>query len=99
MSLLVTYWCTFFEVNFHGKQWKRNSNREKIEKIKEWKIESLKGDLCEGYPEEFQLYFDYVRNLEFEETPNYEYLRKLFRDLFYRMGYEYDKDYDWINNK
>lgn len=72
---------------------------EKLEKIMESKIESLKGSLFEGYPEEFQLYFDHVHNLEFSENPNYTYLKKLFNDLFYRMGYEYDKEYDWVSNK
>ena len=78
---------------------KAKLKREKYEKIKEMKLEGLKGSLFEGYPEEFQSYFDHVHNLEFTEEPNYEYLKKSFKDLFYRMGYEYDKDYDWINNK
>lgn len=78
---------------------KAKYKKEKYEKIRQCKIDTLKGELCEGYPEEFQLYFDYVMSLDFEDEPNYGYLKKLFRDLFMRMGYEFDKDYDWINNK
>ena len=34
--------------------------------------------LCEGLPEEFIDYIKYCRNLEFEQEPNYNYLRNLF---------------------
>jgi hypothetical protein len=44
-------------------------------------------------------YFNYCRKLKFEEKPDYAYLRKLFKDLFFRMGYEYDYNYDWILRK
>ena len=32
-------------------------------------------------------YLRYVRHLDFFETPDYDYLRKLFTDLYERMGY------------
>lgn len=34
--------------------------------------------LCDGFPEEFSTYLRYVRRLDFFETPDYDYLRKLF---------------------
>merc|ERR1719278_1814344 len=38
--------------------------------------------LCKGCPEEFQKimisYFNHVKNLDFEETPNYSFVRRLF---------------------
>ena len=37
----------------------------------------------------------YCRNLKFEEKPDYNFLRKEFKDLFNRRGYEYDFVYDW----
>lgn len=40
-------------------------------------------------------YLRYVRHLDFFETPDYDYLRKLFLDLYERMGYANDKDFDW----
>ena len=41
------------------------------------------------------VYFDYIRSLRFDEKPKYSYLRKIFRDLFVREGFDYDHVYDW----
>ena len=40
-------------------------------------------------------YLRYVRRLDFFEVPDYDYLRKLFQDLFDRKGYVDDEDFDW----
>ena len=47
-------------------------------------------------PEEFNTYLNYCRSMKFEEKPDIAYLRKLFRDLFHRMGYSYDFVFDWM---
>jgi casein kinase I family protein HRR25 len=38
---------------------------------------------------------NYTRALRFDDKPDYSYLRKLFRDLFVREGYQYDYVFDW----
>jgi len=40
---------------------------------------------------------NYTRSLKFEEKPDYRFLRKIFRDLFDRLGYANDYAYDWCN--
>lgn len=45
--------------------------------------------------EEMATYLRYVRRLDFFEKPDYDYLRKLFTDLFDRNGYIFDYQYDW----
>ena len=41
----------------------------------------------------------YCRNLKFEEKPDYNYLRKLFKDLMSRNGFDNDYNYDWVIKK
>lgn len=44
-------------------------------------------------------YLRYVRRLDFFEKPDYDYLRKLFTDLFDRKGYLFDYEYDWMGKQ
>ena len=44
-------------------------------------------------------YLRYVRRLDFFETPDYNYLRKLFQDLFERKGYKDDGVFDWTGKE
>ncbi|CAG9334138.1 unnamed protein product [Blepharisma stoltei] len=75
-------------ISAHGKQ-------EKYQKIKEAKMSSAVEALCRGFPPEFVIYLNYCRELKFEDKPDYGYLRRLFKDLFVREGYEYDYVFDW----
>ena len=51
--------------------------------------------LCRGFPNEFAIYLNYTRSLRFDDKPDYSYLRKIFRDLFVREGFQYDSVFDW----
>ncbi|KAJ8965144.1 hypothetical protein NQ314_004369 [Rhamnusium bicolor] len=77
---------------------KTNAN-ERYQKIGETKRSTPIETLCEGQPEEMAIYLKYVRKLEFSETPDYEYLRKLFKDLYTKKGYTEDGIFDWTGNK
>jgi serine/threonine protein kinase len=74
-----------------------NTKSQKYQRITDKKIRTDISRLCAGIPTEFATYLQYCRSLKFEEKPDYKYLRKLFRDLFYRMGYEYDYMWDWYD--
>ena len=48
-----------------------------------------------GLPQEFDVLYRYARSLEFDDLPDYEDLRNLFRGLAKCVGIEYDGVYDW----
>lgn len=75
---------------------KAATNKQKYEKIGEKKQTTAIKDLCEGYPEEFNKYLSYVRNLGFEDTPDYDYLRDLFSKALANTGEVEDGEYDWM---
>ena len=74
---------------------KAATKKQKYEKISEKKMTTPIEVLCKGFPPEFVTYFQVVRSLRFSDKPDYSYLRKLFRDLFIREGYQYDYVFDW----
>jgi len=47
----------------------------------------------------FRHYMKYVRNLGFDQKPNYKMLRGLFEVLFRELNYEDDNKYDWVVRK
>ena len=63
--------------------------------ILEEKRRIITEDLCVDLPREFAVYFEYIRSLYSDEKLKYSYLRKIFRDLFAREGFDYDHVYDW----
>lgn len=74
---------------------KATNKKDKYEKIMEKKLTTTLETLCKGSPVEFVTYISYCRNLKFDEKPDYNYLKNLFKDLFQKMGYENDYNYDW----
>ncbi|XP_022758455.1 casein kinase 1-like protein 9 [Durio zibethinus] len=74
---------------------KAGTKRQKYDKISEKKVSTPIEVLCKSYPSEFVSYFHYCRSLRFEDKPDYSYLKRLFRDLFIREGYQFDYVFDW----
>uniref|UniRef100_A0A6M2DTJ0 non-specific serine/threonine protein kinase n=1 Tax=Xenopsylla cheopis TaxID=163159 RepID=A0A6M2DTJ0_XENCH len=74
---------------------KADTLKERYQKIGDTKRATPIEVLCEGHPEELAMYLRYVRRLDFFETPDYDYLRRLFQELFDRRGYVDDGEFDW----
>uniref|UniRef100_A0A8C8FU47 non-specific serine/threonine protein kinase n=1 Tax=Oncorhynchus tshawytscha TaxID=74940 RepID=A0A8C8FU47_ONCTS len=75
---------------------KADTLKERYQKIGDTKRATPIEVLCESFPEEMATYLRYVRRLDFFEKPDYDYLRKLFTELFDRNGYVFDYEYDWV---
>ncbi|KAM0064461.1 putative protein kinase CK1-CK1 family [Helianthus debilis subsp. tardiflorus] len=74
---------------------KAGNKKQKYDRISEKKMLTPVEVLCKSYPSEFTSYFHYCRSLRFEDKPDYSYLKRLFRDLFIREGYQFDYVFDW----
>ncbi|KAG9040365.1 casein kinase I [Tulasnella sp. UAMH 9824] len=75
---------------------KAATNKQKYEKIGEKKQSTPIKELCEGFPEEFAIYLNYVRKLGFEENPDYDFLRDLLTKVLRNSGEVEDGVYDWM---
>eukprot|EP00357_Protocruzia_adherens_P034385 CAMPEP_0115005630 /NCGR_PEP_ID=MMETSP0216-20121206/19995_1 /TAXON_ID=223996 /ORGANISM="Protocruzia adherens, Strain Boccale" /LENGTH=330 /DNA_ID=CAMNT_0002372011 /DNA_START=61 /DNA_END=1053 /DNA_ORIENTATION=- len=74
---------------------KATTKKEKYERIMEKKISTPVELLCKGFPPEFQTYLNYCRALRFEDRPDYAYLKRMFKDLFFRENFQNDFIFDW----
>jgi len=74
------------------------TKEEKYRKIRQKKEDTPLSELCSGFPEEFTTYLQVCRNLNFEERPDYKYLRRLFQDVRDRLGPCEDHEVDWLTD-
>jgi casein kinase 1 len=71
------------------------NRKEKYERIMQCKLDTSTATLCQGFPPEIATYMNYCKNLRFEERPDYSYLKRMLKDLFFRENYQYDYIFDW----
>ncbi|KAK6457344.1 casein kinase I [Scheffersomyces xylosifermentans] len=76
---------------------KAPTNKQKYEKIGLKKQTTSINELCYGFPIQFAQYLTYVRNLKFDETPDYNYLVSLMDKALTSLGAEEDGHYDWMD--
>ncbi|XP_062040379.1 casein kinase I-like [Lepus europaeus] len=74
---------------------KAATKKQHREKVIEKKMSISVEVLCEGLPAEFATYFKYCHALHFDETPDYRYLRQLFRSLLETLTDPCDCTFDW----
>ncbi|KAG7665292.1 CK1b [[Candida] subhashii] len=76
---------------------KAPTNKQKYEKIGLKKQTTSINELCYGFPIQFAQYLTYVRNLKFDETPDYKYLYNLMDKALISIGETADGHYDWMD--
>ncbi|KAG7289860.1 hypothetical protein NEMBOFW57_006237 [Staphylotrichum longicolle] len=69
--------------------------KQRYDRIKDKKMTTPTDVLCSGVPDELAMYLEYSLSLRFDDKPDYEYLRRIFRDLFVREGFQRDYVFDW----
>ena len=71
------------------------NKRNQMDDILQVKLATSNDVLCAGLPTEFTVFLEDVRKLDFEQRPDYEKYRAMFRNLFINSGFVYDDVYDW----
>ena len=79
---------------FEKVRFKRERNNKK--KITQMKVEISEENLCKGLPYEFISYMKYVKRLEFEEDPNYDYLNGLFVSILSKNEFGNNLSFFWM---
>lgn len=74
------------------------NKKQKYAKIRDKKQNITTRELCRDMPSQMVEYFRYVRRLEFEDRPDYSYLRSLFRKALERKGLVDDGIFDWMES-
>ena len=81
--------------------WQRYETKKRIPKDNYYKVLELKKStkievICRFLPEEFVEYIKYCRNLKFEENPDYEKLRNLFKKILLKNQLINDYNFSWL---
>lgn len=89
----------FFKGRLPWQGLKAETKAEKYNKIKEVKANTTMYDLCQGLPNEIYLYMVHVRNLLYDQIPDYAFLESLFENGLRYRGLEDDGIFDWMITK
>ena len=74
--------------------------KDKYTKILEIKSNIRGEELCKDCPEEMLIFVNYARSLQFNEKPDYTFIRNLFRSIAVSHKFSYDFFvYDWTSFK
>lgn len=74
------------------------NKKQKYAKIREKKESIGFRELCRDMPSQMVEYFKYVKRLDFDDRPDYSFLRSLFRKALEKKNYEDDGVFDWMDN-
>lgn len=75
------------------------TKQEKYHKIMDKKMNTALDVICRGCPVEFMNFISYSRSLRFEDKPDYNYIKNLFKELIKKENQELDNIFDWSEPK
>ena len=76
---------------------KAQSKTEKYKKIFEKKIYSTISQLCDKLPTEFIDFMRYIKDLAFEDKPNYQYLKTLLGKMYDKNNFSYEMVFEFTD--
>jgi len=85
--------------NLFEKKVKVSTKEEKIKYHEQQKLTLIPETFCQGLPQEMISYMSHIKSMQTNqanEKIDYDYLRKLFRNLFNKFGTMDNFQYDWV---
>ena len=70
-----------------------------LDKIKKLQLKISNEELCKDLPKEICEYMNYVKNMNFDENPDYRYLKSLFINILGKTGEKNDLIFSWVDKK
>ena len=65
--------------------------------IKKLKLKFTNEELCKDLPKEIYDYMNYVKNMNFNDNPDYRYLQSLFLNILRKIGEKNDLIFSWVD--
>lgn len=87
----------FFKGKLPWQGLKISNRTERFIKINEIKREFKAEMACKGLPKEYEDFYRYVKNLEFEEHPDYYFMKNCFKLIILKMNTTNDGMFSWLN--
>ncbi|CAD8133365.1 unnamed protein product [Paramecium octaurelia] len=75
------------------------NNKERQKQVGEKKMKMTPTEICIDLPIEFSKALEYIKSLQYQSDPDYDYLIQLFRKLAQSRRIEYDDVYDWTQSQ
>jgi casein kinase I family protein HRR25 len=68
-----------------------------LDKIRNLKLKITNEELCKNLPKEIYDYMNYVKNMNFDDNPDYTYLQSLFLNILTKIGEKNDLMFSWVD--
>ena len=75
------------------------TKEERNQKILDKKMVITSAELCEGLPIEFEEFIEYIKNLEYTQKPDYDFLRNLLMSVMKNNKLIYNYIFDWTTKE
>ena len=76
---------------------KAQNKQEKYKKILQMKLNSKVNVLCDKLPKEFIDFVNHIKNLAFDDKPNYQYLKTILGNIYNKYNFNYDSIFDFTD--
>ena len=76
---------------------KAQNKQEKYKKILQMKLNSKVNVLCDKLPKEFIDFVNHIKNLAFDDKPNYQYLKSILGIIYDKYSFNYDTIFDFTD--